>query len=269
MRAWTAPDGARIAYRMNGAGPGHPVVLLHSLFFDGTMFDAILPRLSDRVTLRPDHRGQGASEAGSEAPTAERLAHDVLGVMDAQGVGAIHLVGSSMGGYVALELMRAAPDRVATLTLSCCTCRVEADPARFAGLADRIAAAEGRGLGAELERLMFADELLRDPARAEARARWLARFDALPEGMDAVVRAIFAHGGWMDLLRGWGGPILAISGAADRAKAPADLAWIAREGLGRHVVIEAAGHTPAVETPEAFADALAGFIRDRDGRDAA
>ena len=111
---------------------------------------------------------------------------------------------------------------------------------------------------------MFGAPFLADPARAALRDLWIARLDALPAGTEEVVRAVLAHGGWTDLLRGWGGPIVALSGAEDRAKSPTDLAWIAGEGLGRHVTISRAGHTPAVETPAPFARELARLIAEHD-----
>ena len=246
---WRAGDGAELAFRPHGRGGARPALLLHSPFFDGTMFDAVPPALGDRPAILPDHRGQGASGAGREAPTAERLAADMVALLDALGTGPVHLVGSSMGAYVALEMPRADPARVASLTLSCCTCRPGAHPVRFAALARRIESIRGRGLRAELVGLMFGAPFLADPVRAALRDRWIAHLDALPAGSGKVVRAVFAHGGWTDLLRGWGGPILALSGGKDRAKSPADLAWIAEEGLRRHVTISRAGHTPAVETP--------------------
>lgn len=245
-----------LAFRRREDGAGETVLLLHSLFFDGTMFEAVLPLIGHRPTLAPDHRGQGASAAGRKLPTAGLLADDALGLLDALGIAKTHVVGSSMGAYVALEMLGRAPERIATLTLSCCTCRPEADPTRFAALADRITATGGLGLGEDIARLMFSPAF-----DGRARDRWRGRFDTLRPGTDDVVRAIFAHRGWTGLLRGWGGPLLAISGAQDLAKSPADLAWIAAEGLGRHVVIGDAGHTPAVETPGAFADALRSFLQ--------
>ncbi|WP_299790433.1 alpha/beta hydrolase [uncultured Marivita sp.] len=248
-------DGAGIACRR--AGRGAPVLMLHSLFFDGTMFDAVMPQGYD--IIRPDHRGQGQSSLGDARPTAERLAADMDTLLDALKIRCpVHVVGSSMGAYVALEMLAANPGRVASLTLSCCTCRAEPEPGRFAKLADRIAAAQGRGLGAEIAALMFAEGF-----RGSARSRWQAHFDALPPATPQVVRAIFAHRGWVELIRGWGGPILAISGARDRAKSPADLAWIADERLGRHIVIPEAGHSPAVETTAAFAATLHPFLAEK------
>lgn len=254
-------DGARLQLRLAGARGHTPVLMLHSLFFDGSMFGPVISRMPpDHLYLAPDHRGQGQSTPGTARPTAERLAADMLSLCDAHGVGPVHVVGSSMGGYVAIEMLAADPARIASLTLSCCTCQREPDPGRFDALADRIAAADGHGLADTLMPLMFGEPFLADPTRAETRDRWRARFDILPPGTDRVVRGIFAHRGWRKLLRVWGGPILALAGDADRAKSPADLAWIETEGLGRFHLFARAGHTPPVEDPVGYAAVLSDFL---------
>lgn len=70
--------------------------------------------------LRFDHRdtGQSSTVAPGEATYAvEDMAGDVLAVMKAYGVGQAHLVGMSLGGYIAQMLALQQPERVASLTL--------------------------------------------------------------------------------------------------------------------------------------------------------
>lgn len=68
------------------------------------------------ITERQSDRGLGATESRSE--TGIGIMACALEVwLDAQGVGSFVVVGHSMGGYVALELLKRIPDRIAGLGL--------------------------------------------------------------------------------------------------------------------------------------------------------
>jgi pimeloyl-ACP methyl ester carboxylesterase len=70
--------------------------------------------------IRFDHRDTGQSTTvppGAASYTVEDMAGDVLAVMDAHGLERAHLVGMSLGGYIAQMLALTAPGRVASLTL--------------------------------------------------------------------------------------------------------------------------------------------------------
>ena len=72
--------------------------------------------------IRYDQRGTGASDwmerwQREEAYTLEDMAADALAVLDECRVEQAHLVGLSMGGFIAQEVAIKAPERVASLTL--------------------------------------------------------------------------------------------------------------------------------------------------------
>jgi pimeloyl-ACP methyl ester carboxylesterase len=66
--------------------------------------------------IAPDFPGHGLS-AGEPLKSIEEMAQFILAVMDAAGAGEAVLVGHSMGGLVALEISRIAPQRVRGLVL--------------------------------------------------------------------------------------------------------------------------------------------------------
>jgi pimeloyl-ACP methyl ester carboxylesterase len=73
-----------------------------------------------RFVIRYDHRDTGRSSSyppGSPPYTGGDLDEDAIGVLDAFGVGAAHIVGMSMGGGIGQSLAIRHPDRVASLTL--------------------------------------------------------------------------------------------------------------------------------------------------------
>jgi pimeloyl-ACP methyl ester carboxylesterase len=107
-------DGANIvADRWTGAGK--PVVLLHAGVCDRRSWRGVGDRLAGRDVVAYDRRG-----FGEVPPATEPFRHvdDLLAVLDAVSPDApALLVGSSMGGGVALDAAVEAPERVAGLVL--------------------------------------------------------------------------------------------------------------------------------------------------------
>jgi 3-oxoadipate enol-lactonase len=100
-------------------GSGEPLVLLHSGVCDRRMWAAMRAALPDEWRIiAPDLRGFGASPLPSR-DTAYTDAGDVAGLLEAAGIGIADVIGSSMGGGVALELATIRPDLVRSLTLLC------------------------------------------------------------------------------------------------------------------------------------------------------
>jgi pimeloyl-ACP methyl ester carboxylesterase len=95
------------AYR-GGSGP--PLVLLHGAAMSWRAWEPVLDTLGEyhRVlapTL-PGHRGGPTWDAAGGAFTIDRLADGVCDQLDAEGIDTAHVVGNSLGGWVALELVR-------------------------------------------------------------------------------------------------------------------------------------------------------------------
>ena len=112
----SSTDGARVAYvRTAGAGPG--VVFLGGFMSDmtGTKATALeaWARHRDRAFVRFDYRGHGAATGAFEDGTIGTWLADALAVLDGATEGPQILVGSSMGGWIALLVARARPERIA------------------------------------------------------------------------------------------------------------------------------------------------------------
>lgn len=83
----------------------------------GSLWNPIVPRLSARYEVATfDQRGTGRSPGRPRASMAA-LAEDTRALLDELGWERAHLVGVSLGGMVALELVLAHPERVASLSL--------------------------------------------------------------------------------------------------------------------------------------------------------
>jgi pimeloyl-ACP methyl ester carboxylesterase len=114
----TAPDGATIAYRSTpGKGPG--VMFLTGFRSDMTGGKALaveaLCRAQGRAFVRFDYTGHGLSSGAFVDGTIGRWAQDATLVLDRATAGPQVLVGSSMGGWIALLLARARRERIAGL----------------------------------------------------------------------------------------------------------------------------------------------------------
>lgn len=111
--------GTAFAYRDLGARSGVPLVLLNHW---GAVLDHFDPRIVDGLARRHriiaiDYRGIGAS--GGTAPvTIDAMARDVIALVQALGFAKMDLLGFSLGGFVAQDTARKAPDLVRRLILT-------------------------------------------------------------------------------------------------------------------------------------------------------
>jgi pimeloyl-ACP methyl ester carboxylesterase len=120
---WTLEhDGCALAYRLRGDGP--PVVFIQGVGLHGDGWDPQVDALREHYRcLTFDNRGMGASQPLSGVLDVERMAQDVLALMDAQGWASAHVVGHSLGGLVAQHLGLVARARVRSLALLCTVAR--------------------------------------------------------------------------------------------------------------------------------------------------
>ena len=115
----TRPDGERLAYRqVSGEGP--TVVWIGGFRSDmeGTKALALEAAAHERgwSSLRYDHFAHGRSSGDWKAATIGRWREDAIAMIDSI-AGSVVLVGSSMGGWVALLAALARPEAVTGLVL--------------------------------------------------------------------------------------------------------------------------------------------------------
>jgi pimeloyl-ACP methyl ester carboxylesterase len=105
-----------LAFTRLGSGP--PLLLLHALGSSRRVWDPVIPALSehfDVVAVDLPGFGDSAPLPRDVEPTPEVLAAAVAGLVDDLGIDTAHVVGNSLGGWVALELATLRP--AASLTL--------------------------------------------------------------------------------------------------------------------------------------------------------
>jgi pimeloyl-ACP methyl ester carboxylesterase len=125
---FVAHDGARLYYAVFHRGAGRPVILLHGGMASSDVWGFEVPRLVGHEVIVMDSRGQGRS-SGSEGPlTYERMAADVLALMDHLHVRRAAVVGASDGGIIGLVLAIEHPERVDRLFAWGANFNTHADP---------------------------------------------------------------------------------------------------------------------------------------------
>ena len=262
------PPVSAVPLHCRDEGSGPAIVFLHGMGADHTMWNGVLPRLSDRFrVLAPDLRGHGRSTVPQSAGYRfEDLEADVLALLDQRQTPSAHLVGLSAGAQLALKLGLDAPAHVRSVCLVGGAVytdgHMRAVAARWAETYDRD------GPDALAIRLLkdlyypdwieahmeFADRVREEVPRHDYRAavRWgreVASFDE--RGRIATLRP----------------PALMIQGMDDEV-VDASHGRILRQSIpGSKIRIFAqTGHMVPIERPEETAEAIEAFVRDVDDR---
>jgi 3-oxoadipate enol-lactonase len=236
------------------------VVLLHAFPLDRRMWSPQVEALGGPL-LVPDLRGFGKSGACPAAESISDFALDIAGLLDLEAQPSV-VCGLSMGGYIALELMRNRPDLVAALVLA--DTRAEADSpeardGREATARDVLENGVGGLADSMPGRLLSARSRTERPKLAESVKRLIA--EQRPEGVAGALRAMAARPDSRALLPKIAVPTLVICGSDDIVTPPEASRLMAREIPGARLVeIDGAGHLSNLEQKEAFNAAVVDFL---------
>jgi len=236
------------------------LLLLHAWPVDARMWAAEIGGLTDSLpVVAPNHPGFGGAASAGAVMTMRHAADHALAELDAAGIDRAVVVGCSIGGYVAFELWRRAPQRVLGMGL-----------VNTRSVADAPDAAQGRR---ELARrlldegsgFMVADPpaLLSDNAEPQVRERvrnWIA--DQPAASIAAASLGMAERPDSTPDLPAIDVPTLVLTTDGDRL-IPPQVSLAMAEALpdAESVVLEGAGHLPNLEAPEAFASALSRLLK--------
>jgi pimeloyl-ACP methyl ester carboxylesterase len=228
-------------------GASLPLVLLPALLCDDELYGAQVADLAD--VARPMVLSAPAASLAEAARDVLRRAPDRFA-----------LGGTSAGGNLALEVVAAAPERVAGLWLIGCNAGAHPDPDGAGRFSTRARAGEFDAVVEEMVALAVHAEGRRGREAAETLRRMARRFgaEAFARVNDSL-RTRPEHWATLAMLRG---PTLLLWGRQDqftgveRAHAIA-----ARVPSARLVVLEECGHLPTLEQPEAATRAAREWLR--------
>jgi pimeloyl-ACP methyl ester carboxylesterase len=110
--------GVSLHYAEKGQQGNTPLVFLHGFADSCRSFLSVIESLSHgRNAIAIDLRGHGDSDKPEDGYSMADFTQDLLLFIDARGLDKVHLVGHSMGCFIALSFAALHPDRVARLVL--------------------------------------------------------------------------------------------------------------------------------------------------------
>jgi pimeloyl-ACP methyl ester carboxylesterase len=115
-------DGATVTHRfvdVDGltvhvaeSGEGQPLILLHTSFQHWYAWRDVIPALAERFhVICPDLRGCGWTSAPPTGYEKERLAADIVALLDVLGLGRVWMAGHGLGGFVGFLACLRHPER--------------------------------------------------------------------------------------------------------------------------------------------------------------
>ena len=253
--------GATLRYDRAGVGP--TVLLVHGWLGNRSFWERQVTALRDRFTVvTVDLRGHGESSPPRTGYTIGGMAADMEQLVRAIGAQKVAVVGWSMGGMIAQELVRRLGDRATALVLVGTTAGAIADPKNPHGnpaLAEELRKAVGedfrqfvRTFAAQLFKLGTASPLLAWATGQMQRTPPHVAQACLDGVLEADLR---------DKLAALKLPTLVIHGRAE-ALFPLGMAEELKKGISgaQLTIFEESGHSPHLEEPERFNEVVATFL---------
>jgi pimeloyl-ACP methyl ester carboxylesterase len=251
-------------YEIHGSGP--PLMMVAGLASDSQSWGPMVEDLArDFLVIVTDNRGVGRSTQTGIGITIPAMADDHLALIDHLGMGAVHLLGHSMGGFIALECAIRCPSRVAGLILAGTGAAAsERDRRLFDSWASGLESGmEPRRWLMELFPWLFTRRFLENGDAVEAAVRYALDYP-YPQGAGAFRKQVEAIAGF-DRSAGLAGikpPALVIHGREDKLfPAEESLRMFAAIPAIEVSLIEGAAHSIPVEQPEPFAAAIRKFLQ--------
>lgn len=251
-------------------GDGPALLLMHGLTRNSADFEPLAARLADRYRLIvPDQRGRGLSDYDSDAGNyrPDVYAADMVALLDRLRVERAGLLGTSMGGLIAMIMAAMQPDRVQAVVLNDVGPQIEPDglariqayvgpslPVKsWEEAAERCAAINGVAFpdfGAD-DWLTFARRACVEVDGGAVRFAYDPAIAVAPEGVVSLAPPDL----WplWDMLTNL--PVLVVRGALSDLLSARTVTEMASRHAGPFAAVEVAGrgHAPILEEPAALA----------------
>lgn len=262
-------DGIRISYTVKGQG--EPLLLIRGYATAGSMWYTQVPQLSETFkVITFDNRDTGNSDRVEIPYSIADMAGDVIALIKYLALGPVHLLGISMGGMIAQQVMLNRSDLVKTLILGCTTCNsgqgMSSDPEVLELFATRPELSDEENVRRSLpvffapetltRRPDFIDDFVQKSLAQRPPLATFARHKQAIQGFDLC-----------NQLQHITGPTLVQHGGADRLL-PVFNAQQLRELIPHSdlKIYEGLGHLFFMEDPESYNRDVIEFIRHAKGR---
>ena len=263
----TKANEIEIYYEIHGSGK--PLVLISGIGYPLWQWRRMVPYLSKHFrVITFDNRGVGQSDKPAGPYTAQMLAADTAGLLDALGIESALILGHSMGGFIAQAMALDFPEKVSKLIL-CSTNfggphHIPVTPEAFAVLSDTTSD--------PLTRFINGLKVSTAPGWADAHPNlvkeWIEWRVANPIDV-AAYQAQLAIGlaltseeaAFESNLPQISVPTLIVFGAHDKVVPPENAELLRKQIRGSRIaIIPDAGHFFPIEVPEAASQLIIDFL---------
>ncbi len=255
-------ENGEIYYIKQGEGKT-PLVLIHGFPMNLHMWQNQLYEFSDRAVIAYDVGGLGKSKAGDIPCTMEKLADDLLALVDHLNLGPVCPVGLSMGGYIAMRAMEKAPEKFNAAILSNTRTSRDTDEgllARTAMIREILTSDDLRSFART-----FAANGLSPEAPIKKREVLIKMIEIIlenrPKALADTLLALATRTDTSNVLKSFDKPVLFIGGAHDKLTPPEVIQEMGDNSVsGQTAIIPGAGHFSAIEKPEEFNEIVKNFL---------
>lgn len=259
-----------LAYNVERAGAGPPLVLLHGFTGNLETWKPFVPALAARFdTIAIDLPGHGASDAPDDPARYRmpRVVEDLAVLLDRLDAGRAAWLGYSMGGRVALHFAVARPAQVAGLVLEGASPGITGAAARAARVRDDKALAasiERDGVAAFVDRWealpLFASQacLPATVRRAQRQRRLAASATGMANSLRGMGQGVEPP--LHDRLSAMSASTLLLAGALDTKFERLAREMAAVMPHARVEIVPGAGHATHLEAPEHFIGSVVRFL---------
>jgi 3-oxoadipate enol-lactonase len=252
-------------FRVHQAGDrGDVLLFVHGFPMSHAQWHPQIERFSKNYrVLAPDLRGMGGStiDDPSAVVTMEQHADDLNALLDQLKVSEpVVLIGLSMGGYVAWQMVKRHPGRLKGLVQ--CHTRIIADTPAAAADRHNLAAKILKEQSSQPAEDAFLPKLLPPtaPPVLGEQVRQMAR-SATPAGLAANLRGLAVREDASAILPTIRVPTQVISGEHDPISPPEEMqGWATKIGGARFETLRGVGHVSPLEAPDEFNQCLAEFL---------
>jgi pimeloyl-ACP methyl ester carboxylesterase len=238
---------------------GEPLVFVHGYTGDVGDWEHQVAEFSrTHRVLVMDHRGHGRSEAPADraAYTIKEMARDIMALAEHAGFERYHLVGHSMGGGVAQEIVLHSPGRLLSLTLEDTgpAFEIHKNPAIAKYIEQRFKLAEEQGMAAVADMPGMPDPPHMPPGRREYEKKRMTAMSV--DGFIGAWNALTGWEGTRDRAHLIGVATLLIYGELDVGLVEG-MKFLGTKIPGAALVeVPEAAHCPQFEQPDIFNEAL-------------
>ena len=254
-------NGCRLHYEITGEG-SETLMFSHGLLFSTQLFDAQVTAFQKQFRiLNYDHRGQGQSAPSQTPFDMDQLYSDAATLIEQLGIGPVHFVGLSMGGFVGMRLAARRPDLIKSLTLIATSAETEKSKFKYFLLNLLVRLFGVKAVTKRVMPILFGKTFLKDSIRQPERQHWQKRLEKNEKHIVKSVDAVIFRNDIAGELNKIECPTLILVGDEDVATPLSRAKFMASRIQSSELkIIDHAGHSAVIEQPEQCNQAINEFL---------